>query len=331
VNQSKLTGGQSGRLDLSTTLLALTVGPVGLQVGSQVYTNLNLSPDAFEAVLFGNAGNNNNQAKTLDFTGTHVRAGGFTTGGLSFALPIPINLTQGFLLDEHAAIGITAKYIVGHGMMMAEDQGSSFGPSTSTLSFPVIMTAKDSTDGMAGVGMGADLSLAWSGGAWKVGLLAENVFNSFKWDTTKFAYRPGTGTIDQNTQQTNFDEQPYQNAPASLRAIVANQTFKPAITIGAAYRIIPSLTLTADMKTSTGGDDAIVFGPKSRFGVGAEWKVVPFVPIRAGIASVTDGWQAGAGIGVAFLGYELGVATSIRRRGTANESGLMIGVVGIGR
>jgi len=46
---------------------------------------------------------------------------------------------------------------------------------------------------------------------------------------------------------------------------------------------------------------------------------------------VTDGWQAGAGIGVHVLGFELGVASSIRRVGAARESGVMIGVVGIGR
>jgi hypothetical protein len=46
---------------------------------------------------------------------------------------------------------------------------------------------------------------------------------------------------------------------------------------------------------------------------------------------VTDGWQAAVGAGVRLLGYELGAATSIRRRGVATETGLMIGVVGIGR
>ena len=99
-----------------------------------------------------------------------------------------------------------------------------------------------------------------------------------------------------------------------------------SVTVGSEGR-----TVTADMKTSTGGDDAIVVGPRSRIGVGAEWRLLPFLPLRAGVASVTDGWQAGAGVGLRLLGYEMGLSTSIRRRGTANESGVMFGLVGIGR
>lgn len=331
INQAKLAGGQSGRIDAGLTPIALTVGPIGLQVGSSTYTNLNLSPDAFEAMLFGNAGNNNGQPKTLDFTGTSVRAAAFSSAALSFALPIPINLTNGLLANERAAIGITGKYLVGHGLLIAEDDGSSFGASDIQLNFPVIRPAEEDFDGTAGIGMGADVALAWSGGPWRVGVLAENVFNSFKWDTTKLAYLPGTGTIDQTNSDTDFDEQPYLNAPQRLREIVANQAFKPAFAVGAAFNVMNSLTLTADMKTYTGGDEAIVIGPKSHFGVGAEWRALPFIPLRAGVASVTDGWQAGAGFGLRLLGYELGLSTSIRRRGTANESGIMIGLVGIGR
>ena len=110
-----------------------------------------------------------------------------------------------------------------------------------------------------------------------------------------------------------------------------NQRFKPAFTLGAAYQMRKSLTLTADVKQSTGGDDAIHVGPRSRIGVGAEWRPFGFLPIRGGVASITDGWQVGAGFGLRLFGYELGVSSSIRRRGLANESGFMLSLVGIGR
>lgn len=330
IDQVKLAGAQRARVDGGVTPLAFTVGPIGFQYGGTVYTNVDLSPDAWEAVLFGNAGRTGGQPKTLDLTGTSVRVGAMSAGGLSFALPIPINLTNGILSNERAAIGITGKYVMGHGLVIAQDNGSTVGASTILLRFPVI-TPDSSYDGILGTGTAADLALAWSGGPWKVGLLAENVFNSFKWDTTKLVFLPGTGTFDVNSSTTDFDQQPYGAAPQALRDIVAAQQFKPAIALGAALKVTPSLTLTADMKTSMGGDDAIVFGPKSRYGVGAEWRVLPFIPLRAGVASVTDGWQAGAGFGLSFLGYELGVSSSIRRRGQASESGLMIGLVGIGR
>jgi hypothetical protein len=330
IDQAKLTGGQRGKADLGLTPLALTIGPVGVQIGGSVYTNLNLSPDAWESWLFGNGGNNGGQPKTLDFTGTSVRLGAFSAAALSYAHGIPINLTNGLLSDEHAAIGVTAKYVMGNALVVAEDNGSTFGGSDILLRFPVIRPDSN-YNGTLGNGVGADVSLAWSGGPWKMGVLAENVFNAFKWDTTVLAFAPGTGVFSPDSNGTNWDQVSYSAAPKNLRDIVAAQAFKPAVTIGAALKVTNSLTLTADMKTTIGGDEAIVIGPKSRFGIGAEWRVLPFIPLRAGVASVTDGWQAGAGVGVHVLGFEIGVASSIRRVGAAQQSGVMIGLIGIGR
>jgi hypothetical protein len=338
IDKARLSGSQRVKLDGGVTPLAFSLGPIGVQYGASIYTNADLSPDAFEAALFGNAGRTGGQAKALDFTGTNVRVGALSAAGLSFALPIPINLTNGLLANEHAAIGITGKYVMGHALVIAQDEGSSL-PAGSTdilLRFPIV--APDTNyNGNLGNGAAADVAIAWSGGPWRVGVLAENVFSAFKWDTTVMAFFPGTGSFVAGTGgggssgTTDFDQQPYNAAPQELRDIVAAQRFKPAIAIGAAYKPMSSLTLTADMKKYTGGDEAIVFGPKSRFGVGAEWRVLPFIPLRAGIASISDGWQAGAGVGVHVLGYELGVSTSIVRRGQATGSGLMIGLVGIGR
>jgi hypothetical protein len=341
VDQSKLAGGQRGRVDAGVTWLAMTVGPIGVQLGSTAYTNINLSPDAWESVLFGNAGRTGGQPKTLDFAGTTLRSAAFTTGGLSFALPIPINITNGILSDEHAAIGITAKGIVGHGLAVAQDDGSSIDPTNMQLRFPVVTVRTDQLvgspipqsdyNGVAGVGVGADLAASWSGGPWRVGLLAENVFNTFKWDTTKLAFMPGTGSFTIDSSQTNFDQQAYAGAPQALRDIVDGQKYKPAISLGAALKISNALTLTGDIKKSLGSDESIIIGPRSRFGFGAEFRILPMLPLRAGIASVSDGWQAGAGFGLQVLGFELGVASTIRQIGAARQSGVMVGLVGIGR
>jgi hypothetical protein len=333
VDKVRLAGSQRAKIDGGVTPIAFSLGPIGVQYGASVYANADLSPDAWESVLFGNAGNNSGQPKALDLRGTNVRVGALSAGGLSFALPIPINLTNGLLANEHAAIGITGKYVMGHALVIAQDDGSAVGTGDNILlRFPVI-ALDTSFNGTLGNGAAADVSIAWSGGPWRVGVLAENVFNAFRWDTTTLAFLPGTGTFDTTATggSTDFDQQPYSAAPQQLRDIVAAQRFKPAIAVGAAFQLMRSLTLTADIKKYTGGDEAIVFGPKSRFGVGAEWRVIPFIPVRAGVAMVTDGWQAGAGVGVHVLGYELGVSTSLVRRGQATGSGLMIGLVGIGR
>jgi hypothetical protein len=332
IEAARLAGGQRGRLDGGLTPIALSVGPIGFHAGASFYSSMNLSPDAWEAFLFGNAGNNGGQPKTLDLTGTSLRFGAISAAGASIALPIPINFTNGLLKNERAAIGITGKYVLGNALIIADDAGSSFGASDLTFALPIIRPNEDDYDGMIGTGTGMDIGLSWSGGPWRIGALVENVFNNFAWDTTKLAFTPGTGTVNQDTSFVNFDETvPYSAAPAAMKQIVTDQVFKPGISVGASLALSKSLTLTADVKQYTGGEEAIVFGPKSHFGVGAEWRVLPFIPLRAGVASVTDGWQAGAGAGLRLLGYEFGLATSVRRRGQAMESGLMFGVIGIGR
>jgi hypothetical protein len=339
VNLARQSGRQRIRGDMSVTPFAMSIGPIGLQTAMVVATDLDISPDAFEAMLFGNAGNNNGQPKTLSLLGTAATVSAFAVGAGSFAVPLPFKIAGGFLGSEHLSIGITGKYIVGAGYAIARDGGSTIG-TTGNINFPVILPSEaafsSDTAGAIpnlGIGTGADLGLAWSASRWRVGILAENVFNTFKWDTTKLAFAPNSGTLDpsDSTSEVDGDEQPFTNAPQSLKDVVISQAFKPAITIGMALKVNSFLTLTADVHKQTGGDEAISIGPRDRMGVGAELKILPFIPLRAGVASISDGWQAGAGFGFHFLGYELGISGSLRRRGAATESGIMIGAIGLGR
>jgi hypothetical protein len=341
VNLARESGRQRIRGDMGVTPLALSVGPIGLQLGFSTVMNADLSPDAFEALLFGNAGNNNLQPKTLNLLGTELGASAFMTGAASFAMPLPFRIAGGVLGGEHLSIGITGKYVVGAAYALARDNGSTLdGAGTGAIDFPMIMPdeAVFSSDSAAtipnlGIGTGADLGLAWSAGRWRVGLLAENVFNTFKWDTTKLSFTPNSGVLDPSDSNATIDSDPqsFSAAPQTLKDLVIAQAFKPAITIGVALKVTPFLTLSGDIHKQTGGEEAISIGPRDRIGFGAELRIVPFIPLRAGVASVTDGWQAGAGFGFHFLGYELGLSGSMRRRGAATESGFMLGLVGIGR
>ena len=334
VDLVRASGRQRARIDGGLTPLALSVGPIGLQVGVSTYLNLDLSPDAFEAAMFGNAGLNGGQPKSLDLTGTGVETGTISAAAVSFALPLPFKFTAGVLGSEHLAVGITGKYVVGNALFIAQDGGSVLGASSLDYKFPLVGPKVDDPtaeyDGQLGVGTGADLSASWSAGRWRVGALMENVFNSFKWDTTKLAYQSNSGYYDQNTDSSSSGELPYGQAPVALRDRIAAQQFKPALNVGVAFKATDFLTVTADLHQQTGGDDAISIGPKNRMGVGAELRMIPFLRLRGGVASVSDGWQAGAGFGIHLLGYELGLSGSLRRRGSANEAGVMIGLVGIG-
>lgn len=328
VDLVRASGRQRARVDWGFTPLALSVGPIGLSVGVSHYVNMDLSPDMFEAVMFGNAGLNNGAAKALDFTGTGMETAAFGTGAVSFALPLPIRFTGGLLGPEHFAIGVTGKYVVGS-MVIAQDGGSVFGANSVNYSFPMIVPVEDS-GGVGGIGTGADLSASWQVGRWKVGALIENVFNSFKWDTTKFEMISSSGYFDADSNSSTDTTMAYGQAPLALRQKIAGQKFMPAINVGMSFKPTDFLTITADLHQQMGGDEAISIGPKNRMGVGAELRILPFIPLRAGVASVTDGWQAAAGLGLRLLGLEVGLSGSVRKRGAATESGMMISVFGLG-
>jgi len=325
VDLVRAAGRQRVRIDGGVTPIALSVGPVGFQLGVSTYTNMDLSPDVWEAVMFGNAGLNGGAAKPLSFTGSGMESGAFVTGAVSFALPLPVHITAGLLGPEHFAVGITGKY-VGGALALARDAGSVLGTSSVNYTLPVVFP----DSGLGGVGVGADLSASWSAGPWKVGALVENVFNSFKWDTTKLQVHSTSGYFDKDTNYSTDTTLAYGQAPLALRQRIGAQGFKPALNVGVAFKATDFLTVTADLHQQMGGDDAISIGPKNRMGVGAELRILPFIPLRAGLASVTDGWQAGGGFGIHFLGYELGLSGSVRKRGAATETGFMINVLGIG-
>ncbi|HEX7939171.1 MAG TPA: hypothetical protein VF483_09290, partial [Gemmatimonadaceae bacterium] len=244
VNLVRTAGRQRIRIDGGVTPVALTVGPIGIQVGTSLYMNMDMSPDMFDAAMFGNAGQNNGQAKPLAFAGTGVEAAVFGTGALSFALPLPIHFTAGLFGPEHFAVGITGKY-VGGTMAIAKDGGSVFGTTSVNYSFPVV--TPDSSNPLAGVGAGADLSAAWSGGRWRVGALVENVYNSFKWDTTKLQLHATSGYFDADTNYSTDTTLAYGQAPQALRDKIAKQGFKPALNVGVAYQATDFLTVTADV------------------------------------------------------------------------------------
>src|SRR5207249_1780182 len=100
-------GGEKGSVDGGLSELALSVGPFAFQAGLSGYAAANMSPDAFEALMFGNAGKTGS-VRTLNFQGSSLRAGLFTTLAGSYGLGF--GDTKGG--SRHMAAGVTLKYVV---------------------------------------------------------------------------------------------------------------------------------------------------------------------------------------------------------------------------
>jgi len=303
-------GGENGRIDGGFTPLALSIGPVALQVSGVVAGSTKLSPDAVEAMLFGNAGRTGS-AKDMSLEGSNFRLGAFTTAGLSYGVGFGDENTGG-----HFAFGVTGKYVVGNALGIARDQGSSLTTDGVNVNFPMVYTRPDS-DYVAGSGIGVDVGFAWTTGKTRFGATVQNAFNSFAWDETKLRAKSGTAVFDGVSNEQDFDDKPYASAPASLRSEVANDKFKPIVAVGMARDLSSWLTFSADVRQQLG--DALLLGPKTQAGAGLELRAIPVLKLRGGAAYVTNGWGVSGGASLDLGVMEIGVGAALRTVNSGKE------------
>ena len=108
------------------------------------------------------------------------------------------------------------------------------------------------------------------------------------------SYRPGSVLFEQGTSESTFDETSYASAPATLRTQVGEYTFKPTLRLGAAMEFPMDLTVSGDIHRRL-SDDGIVLTPKSHVGVGAEFRGLTVLHLRAGATVITGGTQYSGG------------------------------------
>lgn len=310
-------GRERGSFDGGVSIIALSIGRIGFQLGASGGMDANLNQDAAEAILFGNAGRTGSP-KNLAFAGSSAGGSAFVTGAASVAIPLPFAPTG--RPGEQVSLGLTGKYVRGLAVGRAQDNGSLVTPGNIAVAFPAIFT-DSSHIGDSGSGVGVDVGLAWTDGATTIGATARNVMNSFAWSTSSLKSTPGTVTFDGKDSKTSFDQAPYASAPAAMRAALEAEKFKPEIAVGFAHRM-DKLTLTADGSTRVG--DGIDIGPKMHVGVGAELRVIPFLPLRAGVAAVSEGFQVAGGAGLKLGHVELGFGVSMRSTNTGSDYGAML-------
>jgi hypothetical protein len=295
-------GNESGNVDGGVTLVGFSTGSFAFSLSGLVAGSTNLAPDAFQALLFGNAGLTGTPSD-LDLRGSMLHMGAFTTaaGSYGFGFGGPAN---------HFALGVTGKVVVGNALAMAQDQGSTSTSAGINVDFPTVFS-RPRNDVVAGSGAGLDAGLAWSLGRLTFGATVQNVVNTFAWDENKLHSRTALAVFDASTDSASFVDLPYANAPASLRALVANDKFKPVLSAGMAYDLSRSLTFSADARQRS--NDGIVVGPKTQVAGGLEFRGIPRLTLRGGAAYVTDGWGASGGVSLSLGSVELGGGAMLRQ------------------
>lgn len=310
-------GSQQGNGGFGLTYLAMNVGRVGFQVGTSTIATADLGPGVARLLLFGNA--DGDTAIAIDASDSEMNVGVVSTAALSYAHPLTISL--GPLPDQHFSLGATVKYSVGHFLVSGADMGSraDVDPLEVEVVFPTIMSfAPDSVDGVEvdeestwnkGSGVGLDVGAMWQGGIFSAAVTIQNLMNTFAWNEDDMWYSPGETLFNEDTTTTDFDARPLSEAPQALRARLDDLAFPPVVAVAGAVRL-PMVTVSAEVRHRTGG--SLSLSADTHAGVGAEFRPVPFIPIRAGVAKVSGGFNLGAGLGLEFGVFNLNIAGNRR-------------------
>jgi hypothetical protein len=294
-------GGQAGSVGAGVTPLALSVGPVGFQLSMLGGGTVNLPPDAAELLLFGNAGRT---GTPRDFTLDDSAVDGYalSTAAVSFGLQVSPGLYM----------GVTGKYTIGNGLILGRDAGSllSASPLSVELEFPILGPRSDEPGFNHGTGVGFDVGAIWERPGLTLGATIQNVVNTFEWKIDNMSFISGEALFDRDTTTSDFDEQPASAAPASFLELVADQTIEPVFSVGAEWHATPLLKLQGDIRKRAAG--GLQMGPEFHAGVGAELGLLPFLPLRAHAAVVTDGFQVGGGASLVLGPVNLSGAVALR-------------------
>ena len=305
-------GGQSVRVGAGATPLALSIGPVGFQVSSRVGSRGQLSADAVELLLYGNAGRTG-QPGDFDLTDSFLEGFAVSTAALSL----------GVRATERVLVGVTAKYSIGNGLGIARDGGSFVNgtPVSIDLDFPVLLPYPDGFEFDHGGGIGMDLGVIWDAGPLTAGATLENVFNTFEWDLTGYSYVPGQAVFSQDVRESDFDEVPLESAPQDLRddfqALADELLPERRLAVGVHLEAYPTLDLFGNVQKSL--TDGMSFEPDFYMGVGMEWSLLSFLPLRAHGAVITDGFQLGGGLSLVLGPVHLSGGAAMRSDSTQDS------------
>lgn len=314
-------GKEAGGAGADLTFVAVQVRRVGFQLSTTLRTAADLNTDAARLILFGNAPNGQPLAFKL---GDSQANGAWTsTAALSYAQPFPVGTTGARL-----SVGGALKYTMGHAVAWGHDEGStiSASPVALNVSFPLITTDTASFFNN-GSGIGLDLGGAYQAGNLTVSAALQNVFNSFRWSESELRYRAATAYFTGDSSSAgSFDERPVPATATALVQRVMDERYKPVVLAGAAYRLSPRLLVDGDFHARA-GDGGLQFDPRWQLGAGAEYRLRPFLPLRAGAALITGGEQLAAGIGFELGAFSLNASIAHRADATGGSTISMITLI----
>ncbi|MBI4501829.1 MAG: conjugal transfer protein TraF [Gemmatimonadetes bacterium] len=283
--------------------LALSVGSFAASLSAAGNVGADVSSDAVELALFGNV-TRKGPGQRYSAAGSGVRGWGAGTFALAYGMKFPVPVGA-------LAVGATLKINRGIVALRAENLNTTLQTSPNfqaTAGFHALLSEVD-TNTFNGSGVGIDLGGAYQlASGVRFGLVLENLINSTSWDDKHLIYYRQefrlTQTGDQlvDTTISDIDRVRYSSSDPLQKRL------HDSLTTGGTYpmRIRAGVNANSGIFTLAAGlviraKQALDFGAAQQASAGAEIRLIPFLPLRAGMATdLAGGFTFSGGLGFKF-------------------------------
>ncbi len=287
--------------DLGVTGLALSLGNFAVSASGAADVRGDVSADAIELALYGNV-TRRAAGQTYTLTGSGAKGWGGGTLALAYGMKLPVPVGA-------LGVGATLKINKGSFGLRAADINTSLQTNPNfdaRVGFHALMTDIEASKISNGSGFGLDLGGAYQlPGGLRVGLVVENIVQKMSWSDANLVYYRKQFRLTQNgdvvTDTTIADiEKAAYNASDPMQ-----KALRDSLDTGTnPTRIRAGVNYSTGMLTLAGG--AIINATKGldisaakQVGVGLELRLIPFIPLRAGLnTDFAGGTTLSAGFGL---------------------------------
>lgn len=283
--------GLSVDADVRASALTVSLGRLAFSFNGVASADINLNKDLVNLILNGNT-----FADTINITGSYSEGVSYASFDVSYGFPL---YTRG---DRQLAVGLTAGYVRGlaiEEIVRLEGAATTFATGFSGAGEAVLRTATNGTGYRLDVGAALKLNKNHA-----AGVRFENLISNISWNDNceehGYIFEFDTATVE------DFDND-LVTSDDYTKDIAGFSTTLPAVMnagIGkTSGRFLWAIDWTQGFKRAPGSST------KPRFSTGAEYSLLSFLPMRAGLMTGGDrSTNFSFGGGLRFFGYYLDVA-----------------------
>lgn len=328
LDQIRAAGGGSMDASLGVRALGVQIGSFALVGGTTAGAQALLPPNAAQLLLFGNAGRTGT-LEDIAVNGGSARAWVVSSLGLSHGLRLPIRPFGGTL-----AVGATGNMLIGHALADLAHADANIGANSGTIAAHGSVLTWGDTLASGSKGMSLDLAAAWTRGRLTFGGTVSNVVNTLRFsEKNAFARERDITATSDSSHTTSNDGALYVNGAANVMfsddvrdqavEVSRNARFRPALHFASRYALRPTWDLLADVALQSDPSTSLTSGPRRAFAAGTEFRGLPVLTLRAGLAAQkgVDGtrlaFSGGFGLRVFALRIDAGAT---QQKGPGSET-----------